>query len=304
MIGYRYVSERIHRTLPQYAKGLNFLAQFTNQAQLTYNNTVAVSNLAVGEIQDVLSVTKTAVSDVYTANDSVSYVINIINSGNTDLTNLTLTDDLGAYTIDTNTFVPLTYSENSLRYFRNNMLQPSPNVAQGDSLTITGFTVPAGGSATFVYETHTNEFTPLQPDSVITNTATLTGNLTTVTAEETVSVSSEPDLSISKSISPVPVMENGTVTYTFVIQNTGNSPVTGGAVITDTFNPIISNITAVFNDTPWVQGVDYSYDQSTGVFISGSDRVTVDAATYSQDTTTGVVNVTPGTSTLVITGTI
>ncbi len=281
---------------------MTILAQFTNQAQLTYNNTVAVSNLAIGEIQDVLSVTKTAVNEVYTANDSVSYVINIINSGNTDLTNLTLTDDLGAYALNANTFVPLTYSENSLRYFRNNVLQPTPTVTGGDSLTVTGFTVPAGGSATFVYETHTNEFTPLQPNSVITNTATLTGNLTTVSAQETINVSTEPDLSISKSISPIPVMENGTVTYTFVIQNTGNTAVTSGAVITDTFNPIISNITATFNDTPWVQGVDYSYDQSTGVFISGSDRVTVEAASYDQDKTKGVVSVTPGTSTLVITG--
>ena len=297
-------SERHTKTLPKNEKGMNNLAQFTNQAQLTYNNTVAVSNLAVGEIQDVLSITKTAVTEAYTANDSVPYVINIINSGNTDLTNLTLTDNLGSYTMDTNTFTPLTYSANSLRYFRNNVIQPSPTVTSGNTLTVTGFTVPAGGSATFVYETHTNEYTPLQPESIITNIATLTGNLTTITAEETISVSAEPDLSISKSISPVPVMENGTVTYTFVIQNTGNTPVKGGAVITDTFNPIISNITAVFNDTPWVQGVDYSYDQSTGVFISGTDRVTVDAATYSQDSTTGIVNVTPGTSTLVITGTI
>lgn len=290
--------------MPLYLKGLNILAQFTNQAQLTYNNIVAVSNLAVGEIQDVLSITKTAVNAVYTANDSVDYVINIVNSGSTDLNGLTLTDDLGAYTKGMGTFVPLTYVENTLHYFKNNVLQPTPSVTSGAALTVTGFTVPAGGSATFVYNTHTNEYTPLEPNSVITNTATLTGNLTTLTASETLNVSTEPDLSISKSISPVPVMTNGTLTCTFVIQNMGNTAVNEGAVVTDTFDPVISNITVTYNDELWVQGVDYSYDRATGLFATAANKVTVAAADYTQDPTTGVVSVTPGTSTLVITGTI
>ena len=281
------------------------MAQFTNQAQLTYNNTVTVSNLAVGEIQDVLSINKTAVNDIYTGNDTVTYVVNIINSGNTDLNGLTLTDDLGAYEFNTATLVPLTYIENTVRYFRNNIPQATPTVnVTENGLVITGFTVPANGTSTFIYETATNEFTPLQPQSSITNTAELTGNFTAVTASETISVSEEPELSIVKSISPIPVMENGTVTYTFVIQNEGNTAVTTGAVITDTFNPILSNITAAFNDTPWVLGTDYTYDTATGLFTTAADKVTVDAAEYTQDPATGVVTVTPGTSTLVITGTI
>ena len=36
------------------------MAQFTNQAQLSYNNSVANSNVGVGEILEVLSATKTA----------------------------------------------------------------------------------------------------------------------------------------------------------------------------------------------------------------------------------------------------
>lgn len=281
------------------------MAQFTNQAQLTYNNTVTVSNLAVGEIQAVLSINKTAVSDIYTDNDSITYAVNIINSGNSDLTGLTLTDNLGAYAFDALNLVPLTYVPNTVRYFRNNILQAPPTVNVTDAgLVITNFTVPANGSATFLYETMTNEFAPLQPESSITNTAELTGNFTAVTAYETIEVSSEPELSITKSISPIPVMENGTVTYTFVIQNSGNAAVTAGAVITDTFNPILSNISATFNDTVWVQGVDYTYNTATGLFTSSENRVTVAAAEYKQDTTTGIITVTPGTSTLVVTGTI
>ncbi len=281
------------------------MARFTNQAQLTYNNTVTVSNLAVGEIQDVLSINKTSVNDIYTNNDTITYAVNIINSGSTDLSGLTLTDDLGAYTFGTSTLVPLTYVPDTVKYFRNSVLQAPPTVTtSNDQLVITNFTVPANGTATFLYETQTNEFTPLDTGSTVTNTAELTGNFTAVSASETVEASSEPELSVVKSIAPIPVAENGTVTYTFVINNTGNTAVTTGAVITDTFDPLLSNITVTFNDTPWVAGSDYTYDTSTGVFTSLANKVTVDAAQFTQDTTTGAITITPGTSTLVISGTI
>ena len=70
---------------------------FYNQAALRYNDTTALSNIVQGELLEVLSVNKTAVSDSYTAGDVITYTISIVNSGNTDYTGLTLTDDLGAY---------------------------------------------------------------------------------------------------------------------------------------------------------------------------------------------------------------
>lgn len=41
------------------------MAQFTNQAQLRYGNSVTNSNIAVGEILEVLSISKTAVKNTY-----------------------------------------------------------------------------------------------------------------------------------------------------------------------------------------------------------------------------------------------
>ena len=73
------------------------MAQFTNQATLSYNNAVINSNIAVGEILEVLSATKTAVGDSYSQNDNVTYVISIVNAGAAAFTGLSLTDDLGAY---------------------------------------------------------------------------------------------------------------------------------------------------------------------------------------------------------------
>lgn len=45
------------------------MAIFTNQAQLRYGNAVANSNVAVGEILEVLAATKTAVRKTYGQND-------------------------------------------------------------------------------------------------------------------------------------------------------------------------------------------------------------------------------------------
>ena len=49
------------------------MARFTNQAQLRYGNEITNSNIAVGEITEVLSATKTAVRDTYGQNENVTY---------------------------------------------------------------------------------------------------------------------------------------------------------------------------------------------------------------------------------------
>ena len=104
------------------------LAQFTNQARLSYNDSVVNSNIAVGEILEVISATKTAVGSTYGSDSDVTYVISVINSGTVPYTNLTVTDDLGAYPFGTTSLVPLTYNEGTVRYYINGNLQPAPAV--------------------------------------------------------------------------------------------------------------------------------------------------------------------------------
>lgn len=74
-------------------------------------------------------------------------------------------------------------------------------------------------------------------------------DITPVAVKETVVSVNEPILDITKSIHPVPVTENGTLIYTFLIENTGNVPAdpTDLIVITDLFNPVLSNLTVTFN---------------------------------------------------------
>ena len=283
------------------------MATFYTQAVLSYNGNTTTSNITTGEIVQVLSATKTAVSEEYSAGDTVTYVVNIINSGATAFTGLTLTDNLGAYAFDAITLTPLTYTEGSLRYFENGVLRPAPTVTATEPLTVTGISVPAGGNTAIVYEVRTNGFAPLEAGAVITNQATVSGtNISPITVEETVAAASEPNLTISKSLSPATVTENGRLTYTFVIQNTGSAPAaaTDNVVVTDTFNPALSGITVTAGGETWAEGVNYTYDEATGLFATVAGQITVPAATYTRDPATGAVVVNPGVTVLTVTGTV
>lgn len=282
------------------------MATFFNQATLSYNGNVVNSNITTGELLEVLSATKTAVVDTYSRNSEVTYIINIVNSGSIAYNNLTVTDDLGAYTFGTAELVPLDYVDGSVRYFVNGVLQPAPAVTMGAPLVITGINVPAGGVATVVYAAETNSFAPLGDTASIVNTAVVSGiGISDITVTETITPENTADLTISKSLNPTTVTENGQLTYTFVIQNTGSEAVvvTDNAIVTDTFNPAL-NITGVtFNGTAWTSPANYTYSEATGAFATNAGQITVPAATYTQNTD-GTWTIQPGVSTLTVTGTI
>lgn len=283
------------------------MARFTNQAQLRYGNAVANSNIAVGEILEVLAATKLAVRQTYGQNDSVTYIISIVNSGTAAINGLTITDNLGAYRFNALTLTPLTYIEGTVNYYVNGTAQPTPAVTPGPPLTVTGINVPAGGNVTVVYEAAVNEYAPIASGAELTNVAVITGGgITPITVSDTVEVESNPLLTITKSVSPVPVTENGTLTYTFLIQNMGNAPADAatGVVVTDSFDPLLSGLAVSFNGTAWTETVNYTYDETTGFFTSNTGQITVPEATYEQDAVTGAWIVSPGVSTLVISGTV
>lgn len=284
------------------------MAIFSNQATLTYNGNSTSSNIAYGEILDILTVTKTAVEGVYAPGELVTYAVTLRNTGNAPLNGITISDTLGGYDVGGTTVYPLTYQAGSATLFIDGVLQPVPAVTAGPPLVISGISLAGGSDAVLIYQARANEFANPNLDGVIENTVSVTGaGLTSpVTASETVTAVAAPNVTITKSITPFQVVDNDRVTYTFVLQNNGNQPLvaTDNAVITDTFDPILSALTVTFNGDVWTEGVEYNYNEATGLFSTVPSQITVPAATYTQDPVTGAYTLVPGIATLVVTGTI
>ncbi len=286
------------------------MATFFNQATLSYNGALTNSNITTGELEIGVSATKTAYSSGYGANDELTYIITLTNSGSA-LTNVTLTDDLGAYVVGATTATtvyPLEYVDGSVLLYNNGILGASPTAVAGPPLVFNGISVGAGDTVTIVYRARTNEYTLQTPGSVITNTATVTGEglAEEITATATLPAEETTVLTIAKAICPPVVSDNGQLTYTFIIQNTGNTATvaTDSLIVSDTFNPILNPITVTLDDVALVEGTGYTYDETTGVFSTLPGAITVPASTYYQDATTGVITTTPGVAVLRVTGTV
>lgn len=283
------------------------MAVFYNQATLTYNGGVANSNIVSGEIVEAVTAAKTATPSTYRVGEVITYVISLFNGGSTAASGLTVSDNLGAYASGADTLVPLDYVDGSLRFFVNGALQASPTVTAGDSLVISGIDLPANSNAVLVYRAVANGFAPLGVESVITNTATVSGGgiINPVSVSETINSEDSALLSINKAVSPSTITENGRLTYTFVIENSGNTEAsaTDNLVVSDSFDPVLSSLAVTFEGVAWTEGTEYNYNATTGEFTTVAGQITVPAATYSTDAS-GAVIVTPGSVTLTVSGTV
>ena len=286
------------------------MATFFNQASLSYGGQVTNSNTTEAELLAGLDLTKTAITTTYGAGSGIVYAVTLTNTAGTAYTDLTLTDDLGAYTLadGTTTVVPLTYSDGSIRYYLNGVLQTAPTVSAGDTLTVSGIDLPATGTATLLYEVRANGFAPIAAGSTITNTASVDGGsgIGVLTASATVTADEAPQLTIAKAVCPAVVTDNGELTYTLIVQNLGNTPInaTDGLTVSDTFSPILDDITVTLDGTPLAEGTGYTYDETTGAFTTLDGAIAVPAATYTQDPETGAIATTPGVTVLTVTGTV
>ncbi len=284
------------------------MATFSNRATLSYGGRTTNSNTVTGEIADAVTAEKTALSLSYRPAQRIPFVIRVQNGGLSPFTLVSVSDDLGAYPHNGTLFVPLAYVEGSLRLYINGLPSALPTVSAGPPLTVQDLTVPAMSTALLFYETEVTSYAPMGDGASITNTATISGCgiPAPLSVSATLSVSDAPFLVLSKSLCPLSVRENSQLTYTFVVQNIGASPALSeeNITVTDVLSPVLSNLTVTYNDTLWQCGVEYTYDEESGLFASLSGQITVPGATFSQNPVTGTFDMTPGVATLRITGTV
>lgn len=284
------------------------MAVLQNQASLTYTGGTVLSNLAVGELVDSLSMTKTALQSTYNRNYPVPYLISITNTSDAALTGLTLTDNLGQYSAAGGDVYPLTFVPGTLSMVVNGVVQTTglPAVVPGPPLSLTGINVPANSNVILLYMADPNAYAPLGRTGTVTNLATLSGPgvAPALTDAETVSFAQVPDLEVVKSINPVSVQTGETVTYTMRINNYG--PIAAGPdqniALSDRLDPPLRNITVTLDGAP-LSAANYTYDQNTGLFTTNPGVITVDAAEYAV-APTGETSTDPGTVVLAISGTI
>lgn len=283
----------------------------TNQARLqfTYGNVTATasSNIASTVMQGPLSAAKSVLDSAYRAEDDLTYIINLTNTGASALAPVTITDNLGTYALTpTGSATPLFYTGPAQLYIDgaySATLTPTPGI---NSITFTIPSLAAGANAMLIYKADVDAYAPLAVDSEITNTATITatGLSEPVTVTSTVPVETYADVRIVKAMSPNPVTDGSTLTYTFTIYNYGNTAATN-VVLSDTFSPAPSPITVTVEGTV-LAPADYSYTGGVLTIPAAGSGYTmsVPAATFTQDAATGEVSVNPGVITITVAGTI
>ena len=281
---------------------------FYNQAQLFYNGNQTASNVTQGERVGVISAEKNSLNTGFSAGENISYIINIVNSGLTALTGLTVTDNLGAMTVSTGAIVPLSYVEGSLLYYVDGELRNTATAtATATELVISNVDVPAGGSAVIAYQATVNEYAPVYDNATITNTAEIAGGgiTTAIEVKDTIASTDAPELSITKTISPERVTENGRITYSFIITNTGNTAATvdDAVSVSDVFDPVLTQIDGRLDGDVLTRNTEYTYNEQTGEFAVVDGVITVPAATYERNAD-NVVITTPGTAILTVSGNI
>jgi uncharacterized repeat protein (TIGR01451 family) len=269
--------------------------------------TTTVSNLAEIALESSVSLSKTPLSTTYGNDTVLTYILTVQNTSGASLTNVRIEDNLGTFSFMTSELTPLTYAGDVILLIngQNATAQLEVDASSPSALIFLIPSLPAGATANIVYNAQINEFAPLELDSTVVNTATLSADAECAngSASATVTALTGASVSVLKQMSPNPAICGDTLTYSIRIYNYGNTAAENLQVI-DSFDPAPANITVTRNGVI-VPDTDYTYENGVlTVPATATAGDTIPTATFTRDPVSGVVSVIPGMVEYVITGTI
>lgn len=285
------------------------MATIENFATIRYTSggvtETTVSNLAQVSVVSAVSLTKLSLSSVYENDSLLTYILTVQNTSDAALTGVTLEDNLGTFPYGSMELTPLSYGGDAVLLINGKDETASLNVDTSVTSAVT-FSLPAlpsGSTANVVYTARINEFAPLGVNESVTNTATLSADsgCAAGTAAVTLNAEENAKISVFKQMSPNPVVCGNTLTYSIQVYNYGNTAAEN-VQLTDSFDPAPTGITVSRNGS-LLTAAEYTYENGV-LTITGAGGDTVPAATFTRDTESGMVSVSPGTVEYVITGTI
>lgn len=279
----------------------------TNQASLNYQyngqSAAAVSNVASVTLVEPLTAEKRSVEESYRANGEVTYILSFVNSSSAPLTGITVTDNLGTYTLLSGSVTPLTFTAPALLYIDGVYSGTITPTVAPNSITFSIPSLAACSNVQIIYKANVNETAAVAAASVIRNTVEISaeGITTPVTTDHAITVENYADVRIIKSMSPATLVDGTAITYEFMVYNYGNTEATD-VVLFDTFTPAPSNLT-VSIDGAVLSAADYTYQDGVLTVPTGAARtLTLPAAAFVQDPSTGITTATPSTMRIVVTG--
>ncbi len=293
---------------------LNMSSKISNTTSLTFEYGVGepqqstASATATATMNESISISVTTVEKSYYAEESIIYLITIINNG-PKIKDLTLTNNLGSYVdkqTESNNIAPLNYEGPSCMYINGalkNLITPE---IKPDKIIFSIPSIPEKSDMLIICKMVANQSAPLSLDSkikTITSLKTLDSQNSYETSH-TIPVSKKANLKICKTITPQVFSQGETISYNITLYNYGNTAAKN-IKINDIFTPA-PTLTGVTIDENEISPSDYSY--INGIFklpAYGSEfNLEVPSANFETDNNLGTVSITPGVTNITITGVI
>ena len=248
------------------------MAEILNSANVSYtfagagSSTEVSSNITQTDVtySSSIEITKMALSSGFVPGENLSFMLRITNTGSDALSNIVVTDNLGAGSDPAREeIVPMEYVVGSAAQSTNH--EPWETVSPSSTSPLT-FEIPSMEAGDVVEITYSAQVLGSYTYSSITSTATATadgvGGSVSDSAQNTLTEASYAHIVATKSGSAESVTTGESFTYSIDLTNTGNIDATG-IVVTDNLPSdfVLSSINMIQNGTTTtLDATDYSLE--------------------------------------------